>query len=387
MLVSANGITLHAETAGYGDLTLIFLPYFGGTARSWAPVIEALPGWVRSIALDMRGWGGSDRPDTGYDIATLADDVQAAVSALGVRRYILVGHSMGGKIAQLLASRRPAGLAGLVLVAPSPAQGKILSDAEREGMAGAYNSAEAISWTIDNILAGSKLKPEWRAQIIADSLGGGAAAKAFWPACAIAEDVSAALQSINVPVLVLGGEFDKVDSIEMLRGIVVPALPAAKFTVMAGIGHLVPFEAPEALARLLRAYISELKYDEPALTLQPEDLASRFDQAFCRGDLDALMALFCQDAMMRMTDGTLVSGTTALRKALGDLIAMAPKLRNRIRRIIVNQKTALLLLDWELFAAQPGGQDIVQRGTATQILERCRDGNWRLLISNPLGIA
>ena len=78
MKISANGITLHAEESGAGDIALIFLHYWGGTARSWAPAIAALPGTCRAIALDARGWGGSDRPAAGYDIATMADDVEAA---------------------------------------------------------------------------------------------------------------------------------------------------------------------------------------------------------------------------------------------------------------------------------------------------------------------
>ena len=55
-----------------------------------------------------------------YRIADLAADAEGVIETLGLQRYVLVGHSMGGKFAQLIASRRPRGLEGLVLVAPSP---------------------------------------------------------------------------------------------------------------------------------------------------------------------------------------------------------------------------------------------------------------------------
>ncbi len=280
MKISANGIALHLEQSGAGDLSLIFLHYWGGTSRSWAPVIAALPAGLRAIALDARGWGGSDRPADGYDIVTMADDVEAAIAALALKRYGLVGHSMGGKVAQLLASRRPAGLAGLVLVAPSPAQGKQLPDGVREDMKQAYASPEAVAWTIDNVLAERALSPELRDQVIADSLAGATAAKESWPGSAISEDVSADLARIDVPVLVIGGEKDKVDDVEMLRGLVLPSLPNATLTVIPGVGHLIPLEAPEELAARIGGFLD-------TVTPHPQESAAAFDRALNRGDLDA----------------------------------------------------------------------------------------------------
>ncbi|MBR7514038.1 alpha/beta fold hydrolase, partial [Mycobacterium tuberculosis] len=71
----------------------------------------------RIVATDHRGWGDSEAPADHYGIADLAADAEGVIEALGLRRYVLVGHSMGGKVAQRMASRRPNGLEGLVLVA------------------------------------------------------------------------------------------------------------------------------------------------------------------------------------------------------------------------------------------------------------------------------
>jgi 3-oxoadipate enol-lactonase len=74
----------------------------------------------RCVAYDHRGWGESDKPETGYSIPELANDAGALIQALGLTRYVLIGHSMGGKVAQRLAAKRPEGLEALILVAPAP---------------------------------------------------------------------------------------------------------------------------------------------------------------------------------------------------------------------------------------------------------------------------
>ncbi|GAB0115668.1 alpha/beta fold hydrolase [Acidisoma sp. C75] len=396
MKIAANGITLHASDEGAGPLALVFLHYWGGTARSWQPVIAALPADLRKIALDARGWGGSDRPATGYDMATMADDVAAAIGALGLSRYVLIGHSMGGKVAQLLASRQPQGLAGLILVAPSPAQGKSLAPEEREAMAAAYAEPEAAGWTVDTILCARPLPPALRAEVIAGSLAGAAAAKHAWPQAGIGEDVSADLARIAVPVLVIGGEKDQVDQVEMLRARVLPVLPTARLSIVPDAGHLLPLEAPAELAAQIQGFVAGLaEVPRPSAmqqatgpaAMRPEDLPPLFDAAFNAGDLDAVLALFHPAATMRMTDGTLVTGGgEALRAALGGLLALKPRLQNHVRRVLVSEDQALILAEWQIVMPGPG-EASTARGVATQVAGRGADGAWRLRIANPLGVS
>lgn len=382
MDITANGINLHCEDQGSGDPALVFLHYWGGTSRTWDNVIKALQSEVRTVAFDARGWGKSDRPESGYDIVSMANDVEAAIAALELKNYVLVGHSMGGKVAQLLASRRPAGLTGLVLVAPSPAQGKSLPDDIRQGMKGAYAVAESTAWTIDNVLAELPLSPALRQQVIEDSVGGAGAAKEQWPIGAISEDVSADLGRIQVPVLVIGGEKDKVDSVELLETVVVPSLPGAKLTIIPGVGHLSPLEAPQEVASRIDSFLAGGIASSPC----PEDVATAFDSALNSGNVDGVMALFHPQAVMRMTDGSVLEGGPgAIRGDIEKLVSLKPVLKNTVRRVLKSGDVALLLLDWEIRLA-PDGHSSIQRGTATQIVERSATGNWQLRVSNPLGI-
>jgi pimeloyl-ACP methyl ester carboxylesterase len=180
--VRSGDATLHVEDVGDGTPALVFLHYWGGTSRTWHPVIERLSDSVRCVALDQRGWGQSSAPATGYATGDLAGDAHAVTSALGLTDYILVGHSMGGKVAQLLASQRPDGLRGVVLVAPAPAKPVPVPEARRAEMAAAYTDRDSITAGLDTVLVHDALSDDLREQVIQDSLGGAAEAKHAWPA-------------------------------------------------------------------------------------------------------------------------------------------------------------------------------------------------------------
>lgn len=257
MHIQTKGTRIHVTTAGEGELALVFLHYWGGSSRTWDGVSGELSARFRTVAIDHRGWGDSDAPEQGYSLADMADDAQEVIEALGLRRYLLVGHSMGGKVAQLLASRRPDGLEGVVLVAPSPPAPMALPEQDRMAMAGAYASRESICWVLDNVLAANPLTPAQREQVIADSLRGAPQAKAAWPGATMLEDITGEVGAISVPVLVIAGERDRVDRVDTLESALLPHIPGARLHVLPGIGHLSPLEAPAALAMLIRQFVDE----------------------------------------------------------------------------------------------------------------------------------
>jgi pimeloyl-ACP methyl ester carboxylesterase len=255
--IQANGIRIHLSEKGHGERAVVFLHYWGGSSRTWRFVMNELSGAYRTIATDHRGWGESDAPETGYTIGDLADDAQGAIDALGLSRYVLVGHSMGGKVAQLVASRRPQGLEGLVLVAPSPPSPMMLSDEQRAVMVSAYESRESVGWVLDNVLTGSTLTPERREQVIEDSLRGAPQAKAAWPNVAMREDITGEVTAIDVPVLVIAGERDQVDRVETLQAELLPRIAGARLEILPSIGHLSPLEAPSAVAAAIERFVGD----------------------------------------------------------------------------------------------------------------------------------
>lgn len=385
MKIKSNGIAIHVEQSGRGELALVFLHYYGGSSRTWDAVAKQLADKYRIVATDHRGWGQSEAPSDGYGIADMAADAQGVIDALALERYVLIGHSMGGKVAQLIASHRPAGLAGLVLVAPSPPTPMLLSDAERATLAGAYQTRESVEFVIDNVLTAKPLDVAQRGQVIENSLKGAPQAKAGWPNLALPEDISSEVTAIVTPTIVISGELDRVDRIETLQAELLPRIPHASLHILPETGHLSPLESPVEVASIIGRFADALR-NNAVVCLKPEEVPEAFDAAMNAGDLDALMSIFSNVATMRMTDGDVVQGHVALRAALERLLSSGPRITNTVRSVLISGDVALLLLDWTIHWVSHDGKQHEQSGTATNIVAKGLDEGWRLRVANPLGV-
>jgi pimeloyl-ACP methyl ester carboxylesterase len=119
--VRANGIALHVAAIGHGPLVLFvhgFPQYWWTWRRQLTDLADA---GYRAVAVDLRGYGASDKPPRGYDLPTLADDIAGLIVALGERRAVLVGNDVGGLVAWTVAARSPDVADGVIAVgAPHP---------------------------------------------------------------------------------------------------------------------------------------------------------------------------------------------------------------------------------------------------------------------------
>jgi 3-oxoadipate enol-lactonase len=254
MRINAGEMTFNVADTGAGETTLLFLHYWGGSARTWRAVISRLSSEFRCVAYDQRGWGTSDAPAHGYSIGDLADDATRIIQALDIDRYVLIGHSMGGKVVQLLASRRPRGLKGIVLVAPASPMPQNIPEFARQQQLHAYdnreNAIQALAFLTARMPASDVVE-----QIIADNLAGSPQAKLAWPTSSAYEDISAQVKDIAVPTLVVAGEQDRQDPLEQHRREVLPRIPGAKLHVIADCGHLVPIDQPGQLSDAIRTFV------------------------------------------------------------------------------------------------------------------------------------
>jgi pimeloyl-ACP methyl ester carboxylesterase len=132
---------------------MVLLHGLGGDRSTWAEVVPAFATSRRVYALDLRGHGDSDRPGQ-YSFELMRDDVLAFIGALDVRGVALVGHSMGGVVAWLVAQRRPAWLGHLVLEdSPPPRLGMPpvpLRDRPNEALPFDWRAVEAIVGQLNN---------------------------------------------------------------------------------------------------------------------------------------------------------------------------------------------------------------------------------------------
>jgi pimeloyl-ACP methyl ester carboxylesterase len=252
-----NGLDFSIRDVGSKGPALVFIHYWGGTGRTWDLVARPLSERHRCVAPDLRGWGESDKSATDYDLRIQADDVAAIIQSLGLSQYILVGQSMGGKIAQILGSRRPKGLKGLVLVAPAPPTPLGAPKEQRDAMLAGYQSATGVEAAL-SILTERPLSPQLRQQVVDDSTGGAPAAKSAWTQEGMTLDITDVVGKINVPTTVIIGDADKVEIEPLLRRELASRIAGTEFIILSGVGHLSPLEAPNELAAAITKAVSRM---------------------------------------------------------------------------------------------------------------------------------
>ncbi|GAA4016923.1 alpha/beta hydrolase [Hymenobacter fastidiosus] len=235
-------------------LTFVCLHYWAGSGLEWQAVAGLLAPEYEVLGLDLGGFGAAPDPAGGYSVAAYADQIAAQIQESRLPRYVLVGHSMGGKIALALAARQLPGLAGLVLLNPSPPTSEPMTDAERQTSLKAWGKPGAAEKTFRKIVV--RPVPEvMHAQIVADNLRSTKAAWEAWLLHGSREDISGRLSPLTVPCLIIAGGSDPIMSPSVHGLETLPFLPeGTPLEIIPGAGHLLPYEAPTEVAALLREF-------------------------------------------------------------------------------------------------------------------------------------
>ena len=241
---------------GSGDPVLIFLHYFSGSSASWQWVTEILKTEFCCVAPDLPGFGSApslEKPSLkGY-----SDYVVKIVERLGIDRCVLIGHSMGGKIAlQVAADNRIKGLERVVLVAPSPVTQEPMPQEERERLLENHPSEENAATTVDS--ASQSPLPRLRRMVAikthtkADDL-----AWRWWLLEGMNHSIADQMGQIRVPVSVIASKQDPVIPFETIKKEVVDLIPQATLIELSGVGHLIPLEAPQKIAQQVRKLVQQ----------------------------------------------------------------------------------------------------------------------------------
>ncbi len=215
------------------------------------------------LAMDFPGYGLSATIEP-HDLAGLAAALQATLAALALAPVVLVGHSMGGMVAQELAARAPRMVAGLVLASTSPAFGKPGGDWQQGFLQSRFAPLDAGLG-----MAGLA------AQLVPAMVAPGASAAAITAAQAlmagvpeatyrrtvaalVAFDRRADLPKIAVPTLVITGEADRTAPPEVARRMA-ERIPGASCQVVPHAGHLLNLEQPAAFHAALLAFLASFR--------------------------------------------------------------------------------------------------------------------------------
>jgi 2-succinyl-6-hydroxy-2,4-cyclohexadiene-1-carboxylate synthase len=271
-----NGIRIEIEQWGHGDRPLVLVHGYTGSRDDWREQLDALSTHGLTIALDLRGHGGSTNTGdaASYDFPTLAGDLLLVFEALGIERCDLLGHSMGGIVALLATLRAPERVASLILMDTLARPQSLLPDAARaatrklveaagmpaladamEGAAraGAAPQPDAMRAHIERLGEGAYWR-RIRAKLLAmDPVAFNTLGDAFnaWPG------VVSRLGEIDCPTTVLVGEQDapfRAPADELSAGI-----PGARLEVIAQAAHSPQLENPDAWRAAVFAHLDRAR--------------------------------------------------------------------------------------------------------------------------------
>ncbi|MGZ3438493.1 MAG: alpha/beta fold hydrolase, partial [Polyangia bacterium] len=260
---------------GVGEPALVLIHGLGSYMPVWQRNIDELAKSHRVVALDLPGYGKSAKANFDYSMAFYARTVDGVINKLGLKRVVLVGHSMGGQIAMTHALRHPGRAEALVLVAPAGfepfgrGEGSWLAEAVDKDHV-AKTPAEAI---YNNVAVNFYSMPEEARFMVDDRLRvvGGPDFDAYAYAIArsvyamVHEPVLERLGEIAVPALVVFGEDDGLIPNPILHGGTTRAvaeggtrrLPHGRLVMIPRAGHMVQFERPVEFDKALLEFLKE----------------------------------------------------------------------------------------------------------------------------------
>jgi pyruvate dehydrogenase E2 component (dihydrolipoamide acetyltransferase) len=245
---------------GDGPEEVVLIHGFGGDLATWLFNHEALARPGRSVyALDLPGHGGSSKDVASGSLGELADAVAGTLGALGLEHVHLVGHSLGGAVAAIVAAGRPGRVASLVLVASAGlgeevnrdyVQGFVEAEGRRD-LAPALELLFADPGLVTRHFVEEVLKVK-RLDGVDEALR--AIAGAVFPEGRQAVSITAPLAKAGFPILAIWGEEDRI-----LPPAHAGALPkSARIEIVKGAGHMPQMEAPGEVNRLIDEFLASV---------------------------------------------------------------------------------------------------------------------------------
>jgi 3-oxoadipate enol-lactonase len=264
MKAATTGTTSSGSADGDsgGAPAIVFLHGVGGAARAWTPQLTSFAAaGLHPVALDLPGYGARP-PVTSMDFEGLAADIEATVDARMLDRPVLVGHSMGGMVAQTALRRRPDGYRAAVLCCTSPAFGNPTGEFQKKFVADRLaplergGSMRELAASIVDGIVGPNPDAAGRALAVETMAATPAATYCAAMRCLVTFDERANLPNIRVPVLCRAGERDRNAPAAMMERMAA-RIPAARYVCIAGAGHLPNLEMPRAFDAAVLGFLKD----------------------------------------------------------------------------------------------------------------------------------
>lgn len=252
---ASDGTSLHYRVVGDGPRTVVLVHGWMVSGAVWDAMVERMDlTGLRLVIPDSRGTGQSGKPTTGYTLAQLAQDVLTVADAAGAKRFTVVGHSMGGQLAQWVAAQEPSRVEAAVLLNTVPAAGLPLPP-DAAGLFRTSAGNREKQTTIINLSCRLLQGTDIVETMLKDAANTSAVAieSIFdaWTQGGFADKLSA----ITAPTLVVATD-DAFLPPAFLRDAVVKPIRRARLTYLPGPGHYPQVERPAETAALLSAFLA-----------------------------------------------------------------------------------------------------------------------------------
>jgi pimeloyl-ACP methyl ester carboxylesterase len=279
----ADGLPIHVLEWSDAGVPLVLLHGFGNEAHIYDDFAPQVAPYYRTIAIDLRGHGDSGHdPERRYDYAYHVRDLECVLAALGVERFVLVGHSLGGRIATLFAGTHPERMAGLVLVDSAPeldARGviRIRQDLEKSaapsggsatlGSVAEYERLLSLAYPAARPAAlkrmahhGLRQRPDGRYERKTDAAfhagaRGMTAQEAEEREKRMTEELWGALARVPCPTLVVRGAASDILSPDVADRMAEDVLVKGRLAIVARAGHSVMTDNPEGFAEAVCGFV------------------------------------------------------------------------------------------------------------------------------------
>lgn len=266
--IESNGIELYYEVHGSGQ-PLLLITGLGYGSWYWHKLTAVLKDHFQVILFDNRGSGLSSKPEGPYTVPMMAADTAGLLEGMGLEEVAVMGHSLGGFIAQELVISRPHLVSKLILASTNHGGMKVIPISmeamevltNREGdplelvkrgieIACAPGFMDKNLDVVRELIDYRFTKPVPAAQYQAQVLAGAGTA-AFTD-----DQVIERMASIEVPTLILFGEYDRVvppGNAELLAA----KIAQSQIVVIPDTGHMFPIEDPPATANAIKTFLNQ----------------------------------------------------------------------------------------------------------------------------------
>ncbi len=244
-----KGLEIFYRESGSGDRTLLLI--HGNVASSiwWERVIALLPAGVKVYAPDLRNCGDSGHTETNWSIHDLADDIFQFAQAVGMGRATVVGHSLGGAVAQQLTIEHPELVERLLLLNPAEPAGLQVPEATYAQIEAIKNTPAVVKMAL-GAMAPTAPKDDFLAKILEESAAKSTSGWAQNGRALASMDLVSEVVGIKVPVLIIRGAQDALITAEMMER-AQQQIPGAVLETWAEVGHSACVEDPERFTRRL----------------------------------------------------------------------------------------------------------------------------------------